>query len=108
MSEFKIEILQDWGAWGLRFGFFQEREGKIYICKPMKMEYIPISADGSFTEASLTLPNPLGQEFCQKMAEALSKRGVKTDNDHKIIGILEATKYHLEDLRQLLKLKELE
>lgn len=39
-------------------------------------------------------------------AEALSKRGIKTDNDHKIAGTLEATKYHLEDMRKLAKVKE--
>jgi len=41
----------------------------------------------------------------QAFAEALSERGIKTDNDHKIAGTLEATKYHLEDMRKLAKVK---
>jgi len=42
----------------------------------------------------------------QAFAEALSEHGIKTDNDHKIAGTLEATKYHLEDMRKLAKVKE--
>ena len=53
---------------------------------------------------SIHLPGRLGEEVMQAMADAFSKRGIKTDNDHKIQGTLEATKYHLEDLRKLLKL----
>ena len=54
---------------------------------------------------SLHLPGRLGEEVMQAMAEAFSKRGIKTENDYKIQGTLEATKYHLEDLRSLLKLQ---
>lgn len=39
-------------------------------------------------------------------ADKLSDMGIKTDNDHKIAGVLEATKYHLEDMRKLAKVKE--
>lgn len=39
-------------------------------------------------------------------ADKLSDLGIKTDNDHKIAGTLEATKYHLEDMRKLAKVKE--
>jgi len=37
----------------------------------------------------------------QALAEAISKRGVKADNEHKTEGLLKATKYHLEDMRRL-------
>lgn len=56
-------------------------------------------------EPSLILPGRLGEEVMQAMAEAFSKRGIKTENDHKIQGTLEATKYHLEDLRKILKIE---
>lgn len=36
-------------------------------------------------------------------ADELSNIGIKTDNDHKMAGTLEATKYHLEDMRKLAK-----
>lgn len=61
--------------------------------------------DGMPQEPSLHLPGRFGEEVMQAMAEAFSKRGIKTENDHKIQGTLEATKYHLEDLRKLLKLE---
>lgn len=48
------------------------------------------------------IPNDALQAF----AEALAERGIKTDNDHKIAGTLEATKYHLEDMRKIAKVKE--
>ena len=35
------------------------------------------------------------------VAKALDNTGVKTDNDHKIQGLMEATKYHLEDMRKM-------
>lgn len=34
-------------------------------------------------------------------ADALAGMGIKTDNDHKIAGTLEATKHHLEDMRRI-------
>lgn len=46
------------------------------------------------------------EDALQAFAEALAGRGIKTDNDHKIAGTLEATKYHLEDMRKIAKVKE--
>lgn len=37
----------------------------------------------------------------QVIADAISKRGIKDQNDHKNEGLLEATKYHLEDMRRI-------
>lgn len=37
----------------------------------------------------------------QAIADAISERGVKSNNDHKNEGLLEATKAHLEDMRNL-------
>ena len=57
-------------------------------------------------EPSLKLPGNIGRALLQAFAEALDKDGIKTDKDAKLQGTIEATKYHLEDLRTLLKLKE--
>jgi len=46
------------------------------------------------------------EQALRSFAEALSEYGIKTDNDHKIAGTLEATKYHLEDMRKISKVKE--
>lgn len=41
----------------------------------------------------------------QTIAEAFAQYGVKTIDNHRAEGLLEATKYHLEDLRVIAKLK---
>ena len=63
--------------------------------------------EGDFAEKpSLNLPGRFSNEFMQAIVEAFTARGIKTENDHKIQGKLDATLYHLEDLRSLLKLKK--
>lgn len=62
--------------------------------------------DGFMQEPSLILPGSIANEIMQAMANAFAEKGLKTDSDHKIQGTLEATKYHLEDLRKLLKLEK--
>jgi hypothetical protein len=77
--------------------------------------YLTMGGDGSFPmvhtvemgseiKPFLSLSGVMAKEFFQTLAEALDKEGVKTDNDAKIAGTLEATRYHLEDLREMLKL----
>lgn len=46
-----------------------------------------------------------GNQILQAFAETLADEGHNTPNDFKIQGLLEATKAHLADMRQLLKLK---
>lgn len=53
----------------------------------------------------MKIPSFFAPSFLAALAEALDKNGIKTDKDAKIQGTLDATKYHLEDLRKLLKLK---
>ena len=52
-------------------------------------------------EFILKIPNIMAAQFFQAFAEALDQQGIKTENDFKIQGLLEATKYHLEDMRKL-------
>jgi hypothetical protein len=81
-----------------------------------KLSYLTISGSeqpptittiniGEDPKPFLTFSGTIAQEFFQGLAEALDAQGIKTDKDAKIQGTLEATKYHLEDLRTLLKLK---
>lgn len=50
------------------------------------------------------IPGYISESLFSALAEALDKNGVRTDKDAKIEGTLEATKFHLQDLRKLLKL----
>ena len=56
-------------------------------------------------EFIMTISNFLANDFLEALAEALDQQGIKTDKDAKIAGTLEVIKYHLEDMRKLLKLK---
>lgn len=44
-------------------------------------------------------------EILKALLEHINERGIRTENENKIEGKLEATERHLKDLRQLLKLK---
>lgn len=46
----------------------------------------------------------MNNDQLQAFANSLASKGIKTTNDSKNEGLLEATKYHLEDMRTLLKL----
>ena len=61
--------------------------------------------EGTIPPVFLTLPRDVGEALFIAWAKEMSEKGIRTDNDHKIQGILEAQKYHLEDLRVLLKLR---
>ena len=56
---------------------------------------------GEIPEPSLILQ----PDILQGLLEAIMSMGIKPRDAGKTEGLLEATEYHLEDLRQLLKLK---
>lgn len=43
----------------------------------------------------------LEPEQVQALADGLSQKGIKTESNYKLEGLLEATKVHLEDMRSL-------
>ena len=55
---------------------------------------------------TMKFPIHIKTEIFKALADGLSKNGIETDSQSKIQGTLEATKYHLEDLRSILKLKK--
>lgn len=83
--------------------FYEERNGKLYVVAPMEMKLIEHN-EGEVARPSLHISHFMAPVFLESLATALDNHGVKTENDHKIKGTLDATKYHLEDLRTLLKL----
>ena len=90
---------------GLQILFYTERNGKQFIVKHIEMELEEIK-HGEAIRPTFEIPYLDAESFLKSLAEALDERGVKTDSDAKIEGTLGATKYHLEDLRHLLKLKK--
>ncbi len=80
--------------------FAEEKNGKRYIAKPVQLEFTEYDIDTS-TEPTIRISHFLAPDFLKALAEALDKEQIKTENDFKIQGLLEATKRHLEDMRRL-------
>jgi hypothetical protein len=58
-------------------------------------------------EPSLSIPRFAfqGDNVAKILLKAIEDMGVKSDPDAKLEGTLEATRYHLEDMREMLKLQ---
>jgi hypothetical protein len=105
----KFKIRQNWETDAVEILIVEEMgNGKIAIAKPVKLEFEEFDINGAMPNrgATLTISGMYSQEFLKALAEALDERNIKTDKDAKIQGTLEATRYHLEDLRKLLKLEK--
>jgi len=100
----RLHIYQDPMFGGVSLVFFEDRGIKRFISKPIKLEMEEYE-EGADYKPTIIIPRHYSQEFLKNLAEELDYKGVKTDNDAKIKGTLDATKFHLEDLRKLLKLK---
>ena len=100
----KISIRRSWDFSGIEIVFWEERNGKIYAVKPMELIFEEYP-EGTVEKPSLRIPHFIADEFLKSLAEVLDGEGIKTDKDAKIQGTLEATRYHLEDLRKMLKIK---
>jgi len=84
---------------------YQRVGDKILLAKPVEFVYEEID-EGKLCDPTLRLSYSFAHEFLTAFAEALDGEGIKTNKDAKIEGILEATRYHLEDCRALLNLKK--
>jgi len=100
MEEVKVYIRRELYGRGIEIVFFIERENKRYVAKPMELEFEE-HEEGTKIEPTLRIDHFLAPKFLKALAEALDKEGVKTENDYKLQGILEATKKYLEDMRRL-------
>lgn len=79
--------------------FIEEKcNGKRFIAKPVNLEFKELETGDLPT---LRLSNVVAEQFLKGLAEALDKQGIKTENDFKIQGLLEAKENHLEDMRKL-------
>ncbi len=74
--------------------------GKVMIAKPVTLEFEEVDQTVS-QDGTLFVHGVVANQFMQSLADALAGQQVKTENDHKIEGVLEATKAHLTDMRQL-------
>lgn len=99
----KVKIWKDEAMFSLKMLFYVDNNGKRVIFNPSTKRYTEYS-EGMQISPDDIMEIP-GDDTLQQLAEEISKQGAKTENEYKLQGILDATKNHLSDMRQLLKLK---
>lgn len=92
--------------------YFVERDdsGEItHVAKPVDFIMEPIPDDGIISGPTFRIGRRDSDILMQDMANELARNGVSPDATQKVMGQLEATKNHLEDMRTLVfdKLDEL-
>ena len=109
----KVDIRKPiWGE-AVQIFIYRYLQGKVQFMSPDKfgamnlVEFengaVMLNAENS-PNPVLTLSGREANQILKELAEAIDRQGVKTDQDAKTEGLLEATKYHLEDLRRIMKI----
>jgi len=83
---------------------YDEKIGRRYIAKPLNLIFEEVK-DGYVVEPTIEISSFMAEDFLRAWADVLKEYGIIKKETTEINGALEATKYHLEDLRQLLKLQ---
>lgn len=104
-EEFRVLIHRDPFSFTLGIAFVRRSGLRRYVARPVELQFEEIQEGEAFGKPTLQLDWDIAELFLKAMAEALDEQGVKTDKDAKVAGTLEATRAHLSDLRQMLKLK---
>ncbi len=87
------------------FGF-EDNKG-LNIAKPVKLEYNRID-EGGEAKPTFLIPRGVASNFLEAILGAIEDQGIKPESTSKTEGLLEATKYHLEDMRKIVFNKEKE
>ena len=103
--EFNVFIQQH--AFSSRTGilFTCQENGKTLYAKPIELVFEPIKL-GDLIVPTIDLDFFTSKELLKALANGLQKVEVYPDKESQVKGELNATKYHLEDMRALLKLQE--
>ena len=83
----------------------KKEAGQIAIAEPLDLT-LRLVEEGHSVKPTLQLKEWEAHELLLALAEALDEKGMKTSKDAKMEGTLEATRYHLEDLRKMLKIDD--
>jgi len=85
---------------GMAVWFYEDRADGRYVVKPMQLELEKIPL-GESIEPTLLFDEVNGTEFLNSLATALVGAGFKPDEIKAHDKQVEAMKYHLEDMRNL-------
>ena len=80
--------------------------GATFIAKPMEFESIP--RHGSASGPTLQLERDAARNFMQAMMDAAWNMGLRPSGVKDLESTLEATRFHLEDMRLLAKVRKSE
>lgn len=102
MNPMKVRIYSNPWDNTTNIAFLVQKNGQWHIAKPVELVFEPIEDGTMNIPPTIMLSSEVAHEFLTGLAQALDDRGIKTDSDAKLQGTLEATKFHLEDMRGLL------
>jgi hypothetical protein len=77
-----------------------DMDGSKWALQPNN-DRISVEAYSLFPKPLLRLKGKSANELLKAIANAVDKKGIKTDSNSKIEGLLEATRTHLDDMRKL-------
>lgn len=105
-GDWKVRIEPIMFCDGIRFYIWRSRSG--YTEHLGKDGYIQVVPEGMATiiDPTLELKGFEARSIMAALAEALADQGVKTPNDHRLQGVLDAQTAHLQDMRTPLKLNK--
>ena len=75
-----------------------------FVAKPWVLEFEKVDV-GSVVKPSMVIPYQMQGKLLKEILKVIDQQGLKLDTDLKMEGELKATKYHLEDMRKLLKVR---
>ena len=104
----EMSVYIDKNAMGMvNIYFVEERaNGMRAIAQPIQLVMKEQRGDCAIIEPSLSLDPHTGHAFLSAFANALAESDFKTEKDAKLLGTLEATRDHLEDMRGILQMKK--
>lgn len=83
--------------------FVIESEGKRFAAKPVELVFEEI-VPAMMVSPTLELSHWTANEMLQALSDALAEKDIQPHKESRVRGELDATKYHLEDMRKLLKI----
>lgn len=101
MSEYVVKIRFNPVTEGLGIYFGHRDHQNFQLAKPVKLEYEKADELDMDIEPTLFIPFHLQSVFLKTLLKAMENQGIKPESTSKIEGLLEATKYHLEDMRTI-------
>lgn len=97
-----IDVRISYQGWSgdVLIAIFKNENGQRYIARPVELVFEPYEELNTFGP-TMTVPEYLAKDLMKALAEELDQKGIKTENDFKIQGLLEAKESHLQDMRKL-------